>query len=96
MVDSISNLSQGKANQRDPSKSNRIQNRGSSGAERSLTEDARPTVDVELSKAVQEAEERALFDSKKVDSIKEAIQNGSYPLDSRKIAENFLELERLI
>jgi len=45
---------------------------------------------------VQEAEEKALFDSKKVDSIKEAIQNGSYPLDSRKIAENFLELERLI
>ena len=45
---------------------------------------------------VQEAEERAVFDAKKVDSIKEAIQNGSYPLDSRKIAENFMELEKLI
>ena len=33
------------------------------------------------SKAVQEAEERAVFDAKKVDSIKEAIQNGSYPLN---------------
>ena len=53
-------------------------------------------MDVELSKAVQEAEEKAIFDARKVDSIKEAIQNGSYPLDSRKIAENFLELERLI
>ena len=96
MVDSISNVSQGKANQLDPAKSNRIQNRGSSGAEPSSTEDARPTVDGELSQAVQEAEEKALFDSKKINSIKEAIQNGSYPLDSRKIAENFLELERLI
>ena len=96
MVDSISNVSQGKTSQLDPSKSTRITNRDSNGAESVPVEDSRPTVDVELSKAVQEAEEKAIFDARKVDSIKEAIQNGSYPLDSRKIAENFLELERLI
>ena len=96
MVDSISNVSQGKTSQLDPSKSTRITNRDSLGAESAPVEDSRPTVDVELSKAVQEAEEKAIFDARKVDSIKEAIQNGSYPLDSRKIAENFLELERLI
>ena len=96
MVDSISNVSQGKTSQLDPSKSTRITNRDSFGAESAPAGDSRPTVDVELSKAVQEAEEKAIFDARKVDSIKEAIQNGSYPLDSRKIAENFLELERLI
>jgi negative regulator of flagellin synthesis FlgM len=40
--------------------------------------------------------EEATFDAAKVANIKEAIENGNYPLDSRKIAENFVALERLI
>ena len=96
MVDNISNVSQSRPNQVDPSKSASIGNREARVAGEAPIDDPRPTVDVELSKAVQEAEERAVFDAKKVDSIKEAIKNGSYPLDSRKIAENFMELEKLI
>ena len=96
MVDNISNVSQSRPNQVDPSKSASIGYREARVAGDAPVDDPRPTVDVELSKAVQEAEERAVFDAKKVDSIKEAIQNGSYPLDSRKIAENFVELEKLI
>lgn len=38
----------------------------------------------------------ATFDKARVDAIKEAITNGSYPLDSRRIAESFVILERLI
>lgn len=36
------------------------------------------------------------FDRAKVDSIKQAIQNGQYPLNPRRIAESFIALENLI
>ena len=36
------------------------------------------------------------FDRAKVDAIKEAIQNGQYPLNPRRIAESFVALEQLI
>ena len=36
------------------------------------------------------------FDQNKVNIIKQQIQSGNYPLDSRKIAESFLSLEKLI
>jgi negative regulator of flagellin synthesis FlgM len=36
------------------------------------------------------------FDRAKVDAIKTAIQQGQYPLDSRRIAENFLAIEKMI
>jgi negative regulator of flagellin synthesis FlgM len=43
-------------------------------------------------KAMQEPE----FDRVKVDAIKTAIQQGQYPLDSRRIAENFVAIEKMI
>ena len=36
------------------------------------------------------------FDRAKVDSIRQAIQNGQYPLNPRRIAESFVALENLI
>ena len=36
------------------------------------------------------------FDRAKVDSIKQAIQNGQFPLNPRRIAESFVALENLI
>lgn len=36
------------------------------------------------------------FDSAKVAAIKQAIADGNYPLDSRKIAESFAALERMV
>jgi len=36
------------------------------------------------------------FDRAKVDAIKTALREGTYPLDSRKMAESFVALERLI
>ena len=55
-----------------------------------------PAVDVELSEAVKQAEEKAAFDEVKVRQLKQAIESGNYPLDSRKMAESFVELERLL
>ena len=33
------------------------------------------------------------FDQERVNSIKQAIQNGEYPVDSNRLAEKFLDLE---
>ena len=41
-------------------------------------------------------ETESSFGAKKVQAIKEAIEDGSYPLDSRKIAESFIAMESLI
>ena len=36
------------------------------------------------------------FDRAKVDAIRNAIQNGQYPLDPRRIAESFVAIEQMI
>ncbi len=36
------------------------------------------------------------FDAARVEAIKTAIENGEYPIDSRRLAENFLQLESQI
>ena len=36
------------------------------------------------------------FDADKVERIKQAIRDGNYPLDSRRIAESFVALEKLV
>jgi len=51
---------------------------------------------VELSGVQEKAMAAPDFDSEKVERIKQAIREGNYPLDSRRIAENFMALERMI
>lgn len=36
------------------------------------------------------------FDAEKVERIKQAIRDGNFPVDSRRIAESFVALERMI
>ena len=36
------------------------------------------------------------FDATKVAAIKQAIASGNYPLDTKRIAENFVALEKMI
>lgn len=49
-----------------------------------------------LSNVAQRAKDQPGFDKAKVESIKQAIQDGQYPLDPRRIAENFHALEKMI
>ena len=51
---------------------------------------------VSLSNLEQKVKEQSSFDRAKVESIKDAIRSGNYPLDPRRIAENFVSLERMI
>ena len=53
-------------------------------------------VEVELSEDIRTAETEALMREAKVQEMREAIEAGRFPLDAKKIAENFAELERLL
>jgi len=51
---------------------------------------------VELSESVVRAIDDAKFDAAKVEALRLAIMEGNYPLDAKRIAENMLDLERMI
>jgi negative regulator of flagellin synthesis FlgM len=48
-----------------------------------------------LSEAARSALQADTFDRSKVEAIKLALRDGNYPLDSRRIAESFVAIERL-
>ena len=50
---------------------------------------------VELSVGAQQLSAEPGFDAAKVASIKQAIANGNYPLDARRMAESFVSLEQM-
>lgn len=51
---------------------------------------------VELSEEATQELNRAGFDADKVDRIKQALADGNYPLDARRIAEGFKDFEKLL
>ena len=51
---------------------------------------------VKLSNLEQKVKDQSSFDRAKVESIKDAIRSGNYPLDPRRIAENFVAIEQMI
>lgn len=64
--------------------------------------DSKPTAraassdSVNLSNVKERMDAQPDFDRVKVDAIKTALQQGNYPVNPRKIAENFVSLEKLI
>ena len=61
-----------------------------------LNKEAMPDVNVELSENIKAAESEALMRQAKVQEMRSAIEEGRFPLDAKKIAENFAELEKLL
>lgn len=51
---------------------------------------------LQLSAVARKASAEPEFDRAKVDAIKQAVQNGQYPLNPRRMAESFLALEQMI
>ena len=51
---------------------------------------------VELSTAAQAELDKAGFDADKVERIKQALADGNYPIDARRIAEGFSDIEKLL
>ena len=52
--------------------------------------------EVQLSDETVVALKRAGFDEEKVAQIKQALADGNYPLDPKRIAEGFTEIEKLL
>ncbi len=50
---------------------------------------------LELSEVAKRAAAEPSFDREKVEAIKQAIREGTYPLDSRRIAQSFASMEKL-
>ena len=78
----------------------KIDPKGTSAAaakEESAPAKAAPSADkLSLSNVTQKVMAQPEFDRVKVDSIKQAIKDGNYPIDPRRIAESFVALEKLI
>jgi negative regulator of flagellin synthesis FlgM len=51
---------------------------------------------VSLSNVAQKVMAEPDFDRAKVDAIKQAIKDGNYPINPRRIAESFVALEKMI
>lgn len=51
---------------------------------------------LELSPAARLAASEPAFDRAKVEAIKQQVEQGQYPLDARRMAENFMALEQMI
>ena len=47
-------------------------------------------------RCTQRAKDAPDFDRAKVEAIKTALREGSYPINPRRIAENFVALEKMI
>jgi negative regulator of flagellin synthesis FlgM len=78
----------------------KVDPKGTSAAaakEDSVPAKAAPGADkISLSNVTQKVMAQPEFDRVKVDSIKQAIKDGNYPIDPRRIAESFVALEKLI
>ena len=97
MTDSISQL--GKASVQVNSGADKIKSRSADAAAPQAPDKAiaRPGTDeIVLSAVVETALANAEFDATKVARIKEAIEQGNYPLDSKRIAENYMAIESMI
>lgn len=69
---------------------------GSTGGSERSAPTSRGGDTVSLSNVAQKAMAEPDFDRAKVEAIKQAISQGQYPLDSRRIAESFVAIERMI
>jgi flagellar biosynthesis anti-sigma factor FlgM len=98
MVDEVNGVRAGQAqSSAQAPRSNDKATREPAPSERSsASSSTQPSVEVEISKEIQRAEERAEFDEAKVRMLKDQIAQGSYPIDSQKIAERFADLEQLL
>ena len=94
-INSISNKQSVNVNQKqvENTNTNSAGNATSSGSPQVNTFSDDQVVLTEVGKKISEDPG---FDPVKVEAIKQAISEGNYPLDSRKIAESYASLEKLI
>jgi negative regulator of flagellin synthesis FlgM len=80
---------------------NRLQKSGEASKMDAARQPAAPELtpqvsDLVLSEKFSTAMRSAEFDENKVKQISDAIRQGNYPLDARRIAESFVPLEKML
>jgi negative regulator of flagellin synthesis FlgM len=68
----------------------------SAGSEPQDVQDRQVSDEVQLSDETVVELRRAGFDEEKVAQIKKALADGNYPLDPKRIAQGFTEIEKLL
>ena len=97
MTDPISHFSRMAQMDANVRQATKAEKRSSAAAEEaSNAAPARQDDEVQLSDVAKQLMREPEFDRAKVEAIKTAIQQGQYPLDARRIAENFVALEKMI
>lgn len=97
MTDPISHFSRMAQMDANVRQATKAEKRSSAAAEEaSNAVPARQDDEVQLSDVAKQIMREPEFDRAKVEAIKTAIAQGQYPLDSRRIAESFVALERMI
>ena len=97
MTDPISHFSRMAQMDANVRQATKAEKRSSAAAEEaSNAAPARQDDEVQLSDVAKQLMREPEFDRAKVEAIKTAIAQGQYPLDSRRIAESFVALERMI
>jgi len=94
MVDSINSSNSAGVAANRAAKPTTAQTSGAPSAATASERSAR--VEVTLSNEIRAGGETASFDDARVQEMRQAIESGNFPLDSRRIAENFAALEQLI
>lgn len=96
MTDPISHFSRMAQMDANVRQATKAEKRSSAAAEEANAAPARQDDEVQLSDVAKQLMREPEFDRAKVEAIKTAIAQGQYPLDSRRIAESFVALERMI
>ncbi len=77
-------------------KSNAVKSESTTDAKTASASTAASSDSVNLSNISQRVKDTPDFDRAKVESIKAALRDGAYPINPRRIAENFVALEKMI
>ena len=91
-MDSLNPISSGNLSQKNSSSASLKARETAADAVKSST----PDVHVDISAQLSSAESEAIMREAKVKEMREAIEEGRFPLDARKIAENFADLDNLL
>ncbi len=94
-MDSLNPISGSNVSSKDATQSSK-RDAGSVSSGTDSTIQSNTDVHVDLTSQLSSAESEAIMREAKVKEMREAIEEGRFPLDAKKIAENFAELEKLL
>jgi len=91
MIDKLSNINTGKAQNQRASDQNKVKVSESTAGNKKEEKSSVASVNISADLKIKEMGSKAPIDTAKVSAIKEAISKGSYPIDLDKVADALLQ-----